>query len=215
MKYEQLISRRNLLLAWRRITTAKNLQYKRFFRIPYQGYEIAAEANIDRLHRLLRGGWHPHSPDRVHLPKADGLQRPITLLHLEDQIVLQAIANCFARKLRTRRRRVEGEVAYSNHLESPTDSIFFLHDWRRTYGAFQDKCLEHYKDGLRWIAHYDIAAFYDTISHDVLLQRGFPMTRLIRSETCAPRYCSISGASDAALAKISPAKLLVRSCFKP
>ena len=41
MRINQLASKNNLRLAWRRITTGGNQQYKRFYRPIYYAYESA------------------------------------------------------------------------------------------------------------------------------------------------------------------------------
>ena len=170
MRYERLISQRNLDLAWSRIATATNHQYKRFFRPPLLALEPARAEVLRRLHRRLRGSWHPTPPRRVYLPKPSGLQRPLSLLSIEDQVVLQAVANAFASKLRTRRAAVSNQVVFSNILNDQPASIFFVQRWQHTYGSFQTVCERHYTAGYRWIAHFDLAAFYDTISHDLLIR---------------------------------------------
>ena len=133
-------------------------------------YEVSHRENIEHLRRRLQGSWRPSPPMKIYLPKASGLQRPLSLLTLEDQIVLQAIANAFAKKLYMRRRAVEKRVVFSNLLNSPMDSIFFMQDWHETYSAFQEKCREHFYSGSHWVAHFDLSAFYDTISHELLLK---------------------------------------------
>ena len=165
MRFESLVSVRNLELAWRRINTGLNNQYKRFFRPVYLGYEAGLEDNLRLFKRELLAGWQPHSPTRIYIPKPSGLQRPITLLHLEDQIVLQAIANAFAEKLRDRRKRVEHKCVFSNVLTQPGDSIFFVDRWQTTYREFLKACTRHFAGGYRWVAQFDLAAYYDTISH--------------------------------------------------
>lgn len=174
MKYSLLTSIRNLELAWRRIVTGRNMQYKRFYRPIYLSYEVAHKENIRKLHNRLIGGWRASPPNRIFLPKASGLQRPLSLMGIEDQIVLQAIANAFAEKLSPRRKEVENEVVFSNILEPEQGSLFFIQDWHQTYDLFQRKCSQHFEDGFRWIAHFDLAAFYDTISHEILIQRVSP-----------------------------------------
>lgn len=166
----KIYSYENLLLAWRRLSTARNIPYKRFYRSIYSAYEIAHEQNLRDLSIRLKGSWQPSKPYRIYLPKPSGLQRPITLLQLEDQIVLQAIANSFSNKLLIRRKMVEHKVVFSNILGNPNDSIFFIDDWRTSYHEFQKKCEEYYKKGLTWIAHFDLAAYYDTICHQRLIK---------------------------------------------
>jgi len=170
MKWNLLISTQNLKLAWRRINTGRNLQYKRFFREAYLVYESAMDQHIRDLHKALASKvWQPHHATRLYLPKKSGLQRPLSLLDIEDQIVLQAIANVFAKKLYKKRQKVELKTVFSNKLASPQDSIFFMEHWKITYGAFQKACKEIFKQGFRWSARFDLAAYYDTISHDLLL----------------------------------------------
>lgn len=164
----------NLELAWRRITTGRNLQYKRIYRPLYYAYEVAHKENLKYLHERLLGNWKPNSPDRIYIPKPSGLQRPLTLLGIEDQIVLQAIANAFAKKLLEKRKKVENKYVFSNILNEPKNSKFFLRDWHETYYHFQKKCVEYFESGKRWISHYDLAAFYDTISHDLLIKLVSP-----------------------------------------
>lgn len=163
-----LISFGNLDLAWSRITTAKNLQHKRMFRHLYNAYEPGRKANLQLLHERLKGGWKPTSPIRMYLPKASGLLRPLTLLALDDQIVLQAIANQVAKQMFKRRRAVENRLVFSSCQNSNPDSIFFLQDWQRTYHGFKLRLTKHLAGGNRWIAHFDLAAFYETISHRAL-----------------------------------------------
>ena len=40
--------------------------------------------------------------------------------------------------------------------------------WQTTYRAFQKKCTEAFNQGYRWSAYFDLSAYYDTISHDLL-----------------------------------------------
>jgi len=174
MKYRSLISMQNLELAWRRITTGRNLQYKRIYRPLYYAYEVAHKENLKYLHERLLGNWKPNSPDRIYIPKPSGLQRPLTLLGIEDQIVLQAVSNAFAKKLFEKRKKVENKYVFSNILNKPKNSKFFLRDWHETYYHFQKKCNEYFESGQRWIANYDLAAFYDTISHDLLIKLVSP-----------------------------------------
>ena len=55
MKLSQLASRPNLELAWRRITTGGNYQYKGLYRRIYYAYEVALDANLRDLRQRLLG----------------------------------------------------------------------------------------------------------------------------------------------------------------
>ena len=175
MKWKSLISTQNLKLAWRRINTGRNLQYKRFFRDSYLVYESSVDEHLKELHKaLVAKAWEPSHATRIYLPKPSGLQRPLSLLGIEDQIVLQAIANHFATKINKKRQRVELDTVFSNKQTSPQDSIFFIERWQTTYSAFQVKCTDAFNKGLKWSAHFDLSAYYDTISHDLLLSNVSP-----------------------------------------
>lgn len=175
MKLEDLASKNNLGLAWRRITTAGNYQYKKYFRDIYYKYEIALDQNLDDLRsRLLGHSYTPSSPTRIYIPKSSGLHRPITLLALEDQVVLQAIANLFAKKLKEKRQKMEFKFVFSNILSRTKTSIFFLQDWRSSYASFQFKVADYFESGYQWFAKFDLASFYDTISYELLLSTVFP-----------------------------------------
>ena len=188
MKWQSLISTQNLKLAWRRINTGTNLQYKRFFRESYWVYESAVDNHIKQLHSdLVAMSWRPEYATRLYLPKPSGLQRPLSLLGIEDQILLQAVANLFAKKLYVRRQRVELKTVFSNTLSKPKDSIFFMERWQETYRSFQKKCIDVFDEGYVWSSHFDLSAFYDTISHDLLLsiespRGGDPDTREVVKE---------------------------------
>jgi hypothetical protein len=176
MLIDKLFSKKNLELAWRRITTGNNHQYKRFFRPLYYAYEIAINDNLKDLRKRLKGGsYEANSPTRIYIPKPSGLQRPITLLSLEDQIIWQAVANMFAEKLKDRRKAVELKSVYSNIVQTDKNNIFFVKDWRYSYGLLQTKIEDYFNKGFRWIAHFDLAAFYDTICHDLLMKTALPL----------------------------------------
>lgn len=172
----QLARAANLALAWRRITTGGNHSYKRQFRDLYVAYEIALGKNLDDLRqRLLGGTFSPQKPERVYLPKSSGLHRPLSLLFLEDQIVLQAFANLAATKVHAKRAPLQMNAVFSNILEDSA-SIFFFRRWQTTYAAFKRKIRKNFRAGYRWVADFDLAAFYDTISHELLLKTIYPRT---------------------------------------
>ncbi len=164
MNLRTLASRPNLELAWRRITTGGNFQYKRLYRSVYYAYEVALQANLfDLRQRILGGTFEPRHPERIYVPKASGLHRPLALLNIEDQIVLQAFANLAAKRMLRRRQPLQFKAVFSNILEKP-DSIFFFRRWQDTYRAFQARIRKHYQGGMHWVGDFDLAAFYDTIS---------------------------------------------------
>src|SRR5258708_38433486 len=109
----------------------------------------------------------------MYVPRNSGLHRPVSLLVMEGQIVLHAFASLAAKRLPARRAPLQFKVVFSNILQRD-DSIFFFKRWQETYAAFQRRIRKHYGDGLRWVGDFDLAAFYDTVSHELLLKTIYP-----------------------------------------
>jgi len=175
MSIAKLISRPNLKLAWRRIATTKDARYKSYFRHIMEAYELTSDENIaDLFRRLKHKEYSPQTPVRIYYPKASGLQRPITLLYIEDQILLQAIANLFAEKVRAKRQVLIGKSIFSNWLTTKNDSEFFLNDWKYGYFGLRKALIHWYKQGFTWMANFDLAAFYDTVPHELLIKTIAP-----------------------------------------
>lgn len=178
MKYSDLISKTNLYLSWRRITTANNVRYKDYFRHISEAYELSYKENLEDLYQRLKNNiYKPEDIIRIYYPKASGLLRPITLLCVEDQIVYQAIANIYAEKVRNRREKLEGKIVFSNWLTSQRNSEFFLVSWKRGYFRLRQTLLDEFKRGNRWMVIFDLSAFYDTIPHDILMKIIAPRTK--------------------------------------
>lgn len=175
MNFSRLISKPNLKLAWRRITTTKDARYKNYFRNILESYELSCDENIVDLYKRIKNSeYAPQTPVRIYYPKPSGLQRPISLLCIEDQIVLQAIANLFAEKVRNRRQLLVGKSIFSNWLSKRNDSEFFLSDWKYGYYELRKSLKKWYNDGYTWMANFDLAAYYDTIPHELLLKTIAP-----------------------------------------
>ena len=174
MKIKDIANKKNLHLAWSRITAGGNFQYKRLFRSIYYAYEIALHKNLDNLsERILGGSYTPLPPERVFIPKPSGLHRPLTLLHLEDQIVLQAFANLAALRMQKARSPLQRKCVFSNIVEH-SDSPFFFLRWQKSYQAFQERIKDSFNSGMLWVGDFDLAAFYDTISHELLIKTIYP-----------------------------------------
>ena len=109
---------------------------------------------------------HPKTRSFCHLPLPELAQ------------FLQAITNILAEYVRRRREIVEGKVVFSNLLNVDDKSVFFLQSWRKCYRQYLDQISRVYTHGYKWVAYFDLAAFYDTISHELLLKTVYPNTKL-------------------------------------
>ena len=68
---------------------------------------------------MLGGAFEARHPERIYVPKASGLHRPLALLNIEDQIILQAFANLAANRMQTKRAPLQFKVVFSNILKEP------------------------------------------------------------------------------------------------
>lgn len=171
--FKKMSSINNLKLAWARLKTSQNINYKNYYRNIFLAYELNFEDNLKLLsQRLISNTYEPSEMLRFYIPKHSGLHRPITFLHLDDLIVYQAIANIIADKFWDKRLEVQDITSYSNILNS-TDkkSIFQFKKWQYGYRGFVDKIKKYYTSGNSWVASFDLAAYYDTIDLNLLAEK--------------------------------------------
>lgn len=171
--YKKVCSYENLELAWFRIKTSQITYYKNYYRNLILAYELSVKENIQRLSERISGGsFKPKGVLRFYLPKASGLHRPVTFLHVDDLIVYQALANIIAVKFFKKRKEVEDVTVFSHILNDDNNTqIYFFKKWQDGYKKFVKTVKKHYEDGNDWVAHFDLAAYYDTVDHNVLAEQ--------------------------------------------
>lgn len=159
---------KNLERAWLWTTTNSDRTYKRYFRDLYRAYALIEEEGLARLRdQLLTSSLQPRHPTKLFFPKESGVQRPITLLTVEDQVTYQALVNPIAERLFRRVGHRYNHITFG-HLYAGPNGLFFYRDWRRSYRAFTGAMRRAFKDGYRFTASFDLTAFYDSIDHAVL-----------------------------------------------
>lgn len=116
-------------------------------------YQVGLAGRIADLHRRLVSREYRAQPARrVWIPKADGGQRGLAILVLEDKIVQRAVAMLL-------------EAIYEPHFSE------FSYGFRRGHSAHEallylrQQCLEQ---GINWIIDADIRKFFDTIKWEHL-----------------------------------------------
>lgn len=158
----------NLRRAWGWIRSNPDRGYKGYYRELYSAYAVADEPLLKHLSdRLNRGVFAASDACKIYIPKPSGILRPITLLHIEDQIVYQAMTNVVAEKL-SRHVRLRYNKQVFGHLYSGTGSPWFYKKWSEGYKAFNDAAEDAFKKGYVWTASFDLTAFYDSIDYSVL-----------------------------------------------
>jgi predicted DNA-binding WGR domain protein len=158
----------NLTLAWQRINTSPQIQFKDYFRDVYEAYAVASAENLGLLReKLTRGYFEPQPACKLFFPKPSGILRPYTLLCIEDQITYQALANVVAERLAPRVRHRYLKKTFG-HVYAGRRSRFFYRDWRACRAGFARAMREAYAQGMVHRATFDLTACYDSIDHSVL-----------------------------------------------
>lgn len=171
VRYKKLCTEKNLKLAWDRISTStSNLYYKNYYRRLFSLYRIDLESNIEALSfRLKNYTYKPSKAFKFYKPKENGLLRPFTFISVEDQIVYQAMANILVLDAYKKRKPIESKYVFSNILcDNPKTDIFLFKKWKDGYIAYKKNVIKNFNSGLTYTAHFDLAAFYDTIDHHSL-----------------------------------------------
>lgn len=147
---------------------SRRVAYKGYFRDAYTAYAASSDSNLRRLRRhLIRRAYDPGHASKVYLPKPSGILRPYTLLTVNDQIVYQACVNIIAEKLKVHVCSRYLKMTFG-HLYAGKSSAFFYLKWQKGYKAYSDAVVDNVKRGFRFVANFDLAAFYDSIDHNVL-----------------------------------------------
>ena len=165
---DRFIRPENLQRAWRWVRSNHSPSYKNYFRVQYGNYATAEESLLLGLHdRLRRGVYQPAHACKVYLPKSSGGLRPYTLLTVEDQVVYQAYVNVIAEQFYPKIRECYGSEVFSHLYAGPTPP-FFYRRWEKGFEAFNRAQRKAFEDGLRFTAHFDLTACYDSLDHNML-----------------------------------------------
>lgn len=109
----------------------------------------------EELLASIRGGWYKPKPvRRVEIPKADGGKRKLGVPTVIDRMIQQAIAQV---------------------LEPIFDFTFSENSYgfrpgRNAHQAIR-KAEEYYKQGYTRVVDIDLASYFDTVNHDILIDR--------------------------------------------
>jgi Reverse transcriptase (RNA-dependent DNA polymerase) len=166
--FNQVYDQTNLVRAYRWVLSNPEPAYKGYFRNAYADYALSSDANLRFLRRQIsQERYTATQSSKLYIPKASGLLRQISLLTVNDQIAYQAIANVVAEAVYKRaNKRYRREVF--QHLYAGKSSRFFYLKWQDSYRAYATRVRANFVDGYKFVATFDLTAFYDTIDHHVL-----------------------------------------------
>lgn len=123
--------------------------------VSWREYAKDLDSNIHDLHnRLFKGKYKPKPARRVFIPKADGSQRPLSIICLEDKIVQQATVHVL------------------NQVYE-TEFLGFSYGFRQNRGQHDALDALHIaimKRKVNWVLDLDISKFFDTVEHDWLIR---------------------------------------------
>lgn len=158
----------NLQRSWTWVNTSTDVQYKNHFRNLYQAYAVSDIENLKDLRDQLRQRtFTAEHSTKLYLPKPSGILRPYSLLRINDQIVYFALISFVAQKFLPRAQHNYCRKVFG-HLFAGINSQFFYRNWRDGYGEFNRQMQRAYSNGYKWVASFDLTAFYDSIDHKVL-----------------------------------------------
>ena len=116
-------------------------------------YEADLKGNLYKLwNRMSSGSYFPQAVKRVHIPKADGGERPLGIPAVADRIAQMAV-----------KMEIEDELEVHFHTDS--------YGYRPNKSAHQ--AVEQVKRRCwkrAWVLDIDIKGFFDTINHDLLMK---------------------------------------------
>jgi hypothetical protein len=165
---EEAFSLDNLKRAWRWTLSNPLPEYKNYFRDVYAAFALASDANLCLLKENLdRGIYKPTHACKAYPVKPSGLLRTYTLLSVEDQIVYQALINVIAEKTSQTNWQRPQQYIFGNQYAGKK-SQFFYRKWTNEYRKYSQAIRQSQEDGFRWVYSFDLTAFFDSISHEVL-----------------------------------------------
>jgi RNA-directed DNA polymerase len=150
---EQVVSSENMQRAWQQVKANKGAagidnmsitDYPEFARANWAGIKAS----------LLDGTYTPAPVKRVEIPKDSGGNRPLGIPTVSDRVIQQAIA----------------QVLVPVFDPQFSESSFGFRPGRSAHQAVK-KVVDLISKGYRYAVDIDLAKFFDTVDHDVLMSR--------------------------------------------
>lgn len=177
--YQEVFSPKSMRLAWERYIRSGQKEAKDYLGI--RAFKANLDYNLAALSDLImRGEYFPCRPPKFFVPKANGMQRTITMLPVVDALVFQAFANWVANRVYRHMAEnddfVFGSVLHEevaegmDLLDYPEAQYYFFRSYLELYKQFADSVDNAIlNDKVKYRFETDITGFYDNIPHYNLL----------------------------------------------
>lgn len=166
--WEKFVNPDNLRLAWKRVIRSTHGITKDYLAL--RAFNFSLEENLSLLaDKLNNETYEPSEALKIYKPKKAGTLRTIAILTVPDRIVYQGICNVIATKSDPDIQMVANRQVYAHLPASPT-SMYALRRWQVQYRRFIRALERTWRRGTQWLVKTDIASFYDSIDHDLLVE---------------------------------------------
>ena len=151
--FERILSRDNLLLAWKRVKANKGKPGVDGITIDeFPAYLCEHWPQIKD--KLLNGSYRPQPVLRVEIPKRSGGKRPLGIPTVLDRLIQQAIL----------------QVLQPMFDPGFSESSYGFRPKRSAHQAVRQ--VRHTIDnGYKWVVDVDLSKFFDRVNHDLLMSR--------------------------------------------
>lgn len=150
---ERVLSRPNMQQAWQRVKA--NHGAPGVDDMSVDQFPADARDNWPQIRQaLLAGTYQPKPVKRVEIPKPTGGLRPLGIPTVLDRLIQQAVA----------------QVLVPIFDPGFSDCSYGFRPGRSAHDAIR-KAQQYIKEGFRFAVDMDLEKFFDTVDHDVLMQR--------------------------------------------
>ena len=196
-QFEEFVSFENFEIAFFRIKYATRSRYKEFYRSDLESFSMFLTQNIEQtINDIKEQKYTPFKVERYYIPKKNNLARPITLLYFIDLLVYQALCNIIEKYSKEKRSIFLNRFSFANVPSPSGEERFQFQNWRYQWKVFKKEIVNNYRKGYDFVAEYDIASFYDTIDHtiliDILSGIGIEENILVFLERCLKSWVHVS-----------------------